>query len=300
MKRMKYSTRQKLVGLLFVAPWIIGFVLFTMVPFVQTIQYSFNEVRFRPDGIAMTPVGLDNFANVLYVDPDFKMKIAEYVKLVFLFVPMVVVFSVIIAVLLNTKMRGRRIFRAIYFLPVILISGPVLDNLNEMGATTLKGVNNFFIYEFIEENFPSFLSTPILYIFSSVVLFLWFSGVQILILLSGLQKTDPSIYEALSIDGASAWQQFWKMTMPTLKPFIFLITVYTIVDVSNSDTNPLISIIQRAMFNGQKGFGFAAAATWIYFFMIVIAVVLAYLLLGREKHERFAKVEKHRKRRSGK
>lgn len=282
------------------APWIIGFALFTMIPFVQTIQYSFNEVRFRPDGIVMTPVGLDNFANVLYVDPDFKMKIAEYVKLIFLFVPMVVVFSVIIAVLLNTKMRGRRIFRAIYFLPVILISGPVLDNLNEMGATTLKGVNNFFIYEFIEKNFPSFLSTPILYIFSSVVLFLWFSGVQILILLSGLQKTDKSIYEALSIDGASAWQQFWKMTMPTLKPFIFLITVYTIVDVSNSDTNPFVYIIKQAMFDGNKGFGFAAAATWVYFFMIVLAVVIAYLLLGREKHDRFIKVEKRRKRRSGK
>ena len=297
MKRLKLkrSTRNKLTGLLFILPWIIGFIAFTLVPFIQTARFSLSKVYFRADGIFMEFVGIKNFTDVLLVDPDFKLKIPEFLKNMFLFVPMVLVFSIILSVLLNARIRGKRIFRAVYFLPVILMSGPVINNLVNMQATTLKGVSTFFVYEFIAKHFPTVLSMPILYIFDNVVLFLWFSGVPILIFLSGLQKTDQSIYEAAKVDGASAWQQFWKITMTTLKPFVFLNAIYTIVEVSNSALNPFIAIIKKSMFEGDKGFGFAAAATWIYFAMILLAVVTAFLLLGRGEKEE--KVKKERRRR---
>lgn len=296
MKQIKRSTRDKLAGLLFVLPWIIGFLAFTLVPFARTIRFSVSKVAFQATGITTSPVGLKNFTDVLMVDPDFKLKIPDFLKDMFFFVPMVLVFSIILAVLLNSKMRGKRVFRAIYFLPVILMSGPVINNLINMNATTLKGVNSFFVYEFIAQHFPGFLSMPILYIFDNVVLFLWFSGVPILIFLSGLQKTDRSVYEAAKVDGASAWQQFWKITMATIKPFIFLNAVYTIVEVSGSALNPFIEIIDKSMFDGQKGFGFAAAATWIYFGMILLAVLVAFLLLGRTEKEPKVKKERRRKR----
>lgn len=280
-KRLSQITKHKLTGILFVAPWIIGFLVFTLMPFFQTLQYSFSTVRFLPNGIKTAFVGLDNFAQVLFTDPKFKLAIPGYLKQMFIFVPMVLVFSIIISVLLNTKIRGKRFFRAIYFLPVILMSGPVVTNLVAMDATTLSGVQDFFVYEFIAENFPAFLSMPILYIFDNSILFLWFSGVQVLIFLSGLQKTDKSVYEAARVDGASPWQQFWKITVVDLKPFIFLNAIYTIVDVSTSNINEFIYIIEKSMFDGTKGFGFAAAATWIFFFMIVAAVLVAFLLLGR-------------------
>ncbi len=281
MKKMKYSTKQKLVGLAFVSPWIIGFLVFTLLPFFQTIQYSFSTVRFLPEGIALDSVGFDNFVKVLLVDPDFLLKLPDYAMQIFIFVPMVVILSIIIALLLNTPIKAKRVFRAIYFLPVILMSGPVIENLMKLNVTKLVGVDSFFVYEFIAKSFPSAVAMPILYVFQNVVLFLWFSGVQILIFLSALQKNDKSTYEAARVDGASTWQQFWKITLPIIKPFIFLNLIYTIVDVSNSAVNPFISIIKKAMFNGQKGFGFSAAATWLYFFLILIAVIIAYLLLGR-------------------
>lgn len=295
-KVLKHSTKRKFTGLAFVSPWIIGFLVFTLIPFFQTIVYSFSEVRFLIDGIETSFVGLDNFAKVLFVDPEFKLKLPEYLKQIFIFVPMVLVFSIILSILLNSKLKGKRIFRAIYFLPVILMSGPVVENLISMNATKLAGVQSFFVYEFIEKAFPGFLSMPILYIFDNVIMFLWFSGVQILIFLSGLQKTDPSVYEAAKVDGASSWQQFWKITMTNLKPFIFLNAIYTIVDISNTDVNPFIKLIKKSMFDGKMGFGFSAAATWLYFFMIVVAVLIAFLLLGRgEKEIKDKKVKKGRR-----
>ena len=162
------------------------------------------------------------------------------------------------------------------------MSGPVVSSLQAMGAVTLNGVTSFSVYDFIGRALPGFLSMPIFYVFDNFILFLWFSGVQILIFLSGLQKVRPAIYEASMVDGASAWQQFWKITMPTLRPFIFLNAIYTIVDVSMASTNPIISLIKDKMFapiNG--GFGISAALSWVYFIVILVAVLLVWLLFGR-------------------
>jgi ABC-type sugar transport system permease subunit len=279
--KIKRSTTHKIVGLLFVLPWIIGFLWFTLYPFVETIRYSFSDVRFLLDGVALDPVGFNNFVHVLAGDPDFLLRLPGFLMQMFLLVPMVLVFSIILALILNTPLRGRRIFRAIFFLPVIIMSGAVLDNLQRFGATRLSGLEHFFVYQFIGESLPNFLSTPILFIFDNVVMFLWFSGVQILIFLSGLQKVDRSIYEASSVDGASAWQKFWKITIPTIKPFIFLCALYTVVHISNSPLNPIITLIQDAMFSLIRGFGFAAATTWLYFFLVVAVVFFYYMVLGR-------------------
>ncbi|HBM79751.1 MAG TPA: sugar ABC transporter permease, partial [Clostridiaceae bacterium] len=282
MAQIKRSTRNKAIGLAFISPWLAGFLIFTLYPIIETIRYSFSDVSFLPDkGVSTKYVGLNNFVKVLFVDPDFKLKIPEYLQQLFLLVPMVLVFSVLLALLLNTKLKFRRVFRAIFFLPVIIISGPVLSNLTEMGATKLNGIENFFVFKFIKQALPGAISAPLVYIFQNVVMFLWFSGVQILIFLSALQKVDKNIYEAAMVDGASGWQKFWKITMPTLKPFIYLNAIYTIVDVSKSSLNPFIEMIKYDMFRDRYGFGFSAAATWIYFAFILLAVFLAYLLFGR-------------------
>jgi ABC-type sugar transport system permease subunit len=279
--KIKRSTKEKLIGLLFVSPWILGFIVFTLYPLIQSIVYSFSKVRFFPNGkVDITNVGMNNYVKLLFNDPEFLLQIPNFLKDMFFSVPMVVIFSVLLAILLNTKIKFRRVFRALFFLPVIIISGPVLAKLEEFGATTINDVENFFVYTYISESLPNFLSTPVLYAFSNVILFLWFSGVQILIILSSLQKVDHAVYEASTVDGASKWQQFFKLTLPTLKPFIFVISIYTIVDVSNSGLNPFIGIIKNSMYQDIKGFGYSAAATWIYFFLILAIVIVAYLLLG--------------------
>lgn len=282
MKRLTAKRKKQLLGMLFVSPWVFGFLVFTAYPLITTVQYSFSTVRFLLDGIQTTHVGFTNFTDVLTKDPDFKLALPQYLMQLFYIVPMVLVFSILLSLLLNCRIKLRRLFRALFFLPVIIMSGPVVSNLRQMGAASIQGLGAFPVYRFIGEHFPAAASAPILYIFDNAVLILWFSGVQILIFLSGLQKIDRSIYEAAMVDSASGWQQFWKITMPTLKPFIFLNGIYTIVDISMSAMNPITIFIKQGLFSATKGFGFSAAASWIYFILILAAVFLMYLLFGRE------------------
>ncbi|MBM7581577.1 ABC-type sugar transport system permease subunit [Caldicoprobacter guelmensis] len=283
MVKMSLRTKEQLIGLGFVSPWIIGFIVFMIYPIFNTILYSFSEVRFLLNAVQTTFVGFFNYTDVLLKDPDFKLALPQYFMQLLLFVPMVVIFSLMLSLLLNSKLKGRSFFRALFFLPVIIMSGPVVDNLKSMNAITLQGLFNFPVYKFIAQYLPSFVSVPILYVFNNAVLILWHTGVQTLIFLSALQKIDRSMFEASMVDGASSWQQFWKLTLPVLRPFIFLNIIYTVMDVSMSTLNPIIVQIKLAMFNIRKGFGFAAAASWIYFIIILFAVMLAYLLFGREK-----------------
>ena len=293
---MKQRTRNALAGLLFISPWIIGFLVFTLYPLLETLRYSVSKVRIQTTGVTTEFIGLVNFKQVLLQDPDFMVQVPGYLQQIFLLVPMSIVFSVLLSILLNQSLAGRRFFRAVFFLPVILMCGPLLTNILELDATTLEGVREFVIYKFIDDYFPQLLAAPLLYIFDNIILILWFCGVQILIFLSGLQKIDRSVYAAAMVDGASAWQQFWKITLPTLKPFILLNAIYAIVDVSSSSLNTVTKVIKDGMFAAAKGSGFSAAAGYIYFLFILIFILCVYLLLGHGEY-RERKALKNPKRR---
>lgn len=128
------------------------------------------------------------------------------------------------------------------------------------------------------------------------MLIFWFSGVQVLIFLSGLQKVDNSLYEASMVDGASAWQRFWKITIPVVKPFILLIAVYTVVDIALSSLSPFTKVIQDGMFAPSKGFGFSSAASWLYFLFVLAALLLAFLVFGRKEKDPMRQKDKERRR----
>ena len=164
-------------------------------------------------------------------------------------------------------------------------AGTVLNNLSEMGAAQLKGLSTFPVYAFLDKYLPSAASMPILYVFDHAVMILWFCGVPILIFLSGLQKTDNAVYEAAMVDGASAWQSFWKITIPSLRSFFFLNGVYSVVEISMRASNPIVKLIKDGMFQITRGFGFSAAVSMIYFVIILAAVLILYLLFGREKKD---------------
>lgn len=282
-RKLKLRSRKQWLGILFVSPWIAGFLIFTLYPLITTIVYSFSTVRFKLDGISTTYENIKNYTDVLFKDPEFKLALPKYLFDIFYFVPMVLVFSILLSLLLNNNLKGRSLFRALFFLPVIIISGPVVENLQTMGAASLQGLGSFPVYRFIHESIPDFIAAPVLYVFDNAIMILWYTGVQTLIFLSAMQKIDRSIYEASMVDGASNWQLFWKIIVPTIKPFIFLNSIYTIVDVSMSSMNPIIIEIKSAMFNIKKGFGFAAAASWLYFFIILLTVLISYFLFGRER-----------------
>lgn len=288
-----------LVGLSFVFPWLIGFLVLALYPFIQMIIYSFNTVTVTAKGIIMQPVGLEKYRQVLFVESAFRTGMLNYGRILLL-VPVIVVLAIILSVLLNTKIPCKGLFRAIFFLPVILLNPPMYQNLQNMDAFELSGVNRFFVFQFINESLPPQLADQIMYVMLNIVVCLWYSGVQIQIFLSAMQKVDGNLYEAAMVDGANAWQKFWKITMPTLRPFILINTVYTIVILSDAPFNQLKGIMgDSVIFDARFGYGYAAAAAWLYFFVRLLVVFVAYLLVGRKEKPIYVDPETHARIRRG-
>ncbi|MBC2104987.1 sugar ABC transporter permease [Listeria booriae] len=268
------------VGYLFILPWIIGFLIFTAFPIIYSIYLSFFKVTITTRGIQTVFVKFQNFQQAFTGDIDFLNKVWTFTKEIFIAVPLIVILALIIAILLNQDIKFRGFFRTIFFLPVIIASGPVLAKLMGQGITSIPAVKESFIYRMALDNSDFFLAPVLIYILDNTIVLLWFSGVQILIFIAALQKMDPQAYEAAKIDGASTWEIFWKITLPSLYPMIFVNIIYTTVMYSVSTLNPVIDHIKVNMFKLQSGFGYSSALSWIYFVIIsLILLIMAAVVM---------------------
>jgi oligogalacturonide transport system permease protein len=279
-REMRYRTRQALAGYAFVSLWIIGFAVFTFLPLVQTLYYSVNQVQVSATGINLEPVRWQNYTRALLTDPTFVELLIEYTIETLVSVPIILIFSLIIALFLNLKFKFKGIFRTIFFLPVVITSGPVIQELVAQGATTVPGIAlTGTLTEFLA-GLPRYLRNPAEYLLTSFILILWFSGVQILIYLSSLQKIDPAIYEAAAIDGASAWEAFWKLTLPSLSTTTIIVAVYTIITLSHFSENKVIKYIYGQTYAVGGGIGYASAMSFLYFFVLLLLLGIIFFLLS--------------------
>ncbi len=292
-KRGPLEKQEARAGVLFVLPWLIGAAVFLIYPLAMSLWYSLNNIRLTSEGMKFTFLAQGNFTQILLSDPDFLPDLVDYLLSTVISVPVIVVFALMIALMLNEKIRGKSFFRLIFFLPVIIVSGPILNSLTEQNASTISVIDSQAVTSAIASFLPAMIAQPISELFSNMVTILWYSGVPILIFLSALQKIDRSQYEAAYVDGASGWERFWKITLPSVKPMILLNCIYTIVFVSSNDQNKLIGLIKAAMFSGtsEKGYGYASAMAWIYSLVVLLLVGLFTLIFmaRKDKYEREAK-----------
>ncbi|MBQ9140942.1 MAG: ABC transporter permease subunit [Lachnospiraceae bacterium] len=281
----RLARREAITGLLFVTPWIIGAAIFLAYTMGVSFWYSLNNIRITPLGKNFTFLGVGNYTQIMVADTDFLPQLTEYITSTILSVPIIVVFALIIAMLLNGKIKCKGFFRLIFFLPVIVVSGPVMGMLASQGAATISSIDTQAITTAVAGFLPIGMANAIADLFSNMITVLWYSGVQILIFLSALQKIDSSMYEAAQMDGGSGWECFWKITLPTIKPMILLNVVYTIVFISGNEQNSIITLIQNAMFSGtkEKGYGYASAMAWLYSLVVVLIVVIFAILLMARK-----------------
>lgn len=289
----KLEKREARFGYVFVAPWIIGVLLFLLFPLGQSFYYMWYNIRITPLGTNFTFVGTGNFTQIWMENPEFPQQLVTYIWQTIVEVPVITVFALIIAMMLNSKIHLKGFFRLIFFLPVIIVSGPVMNMLVSEGASSIPAMNTQSVVAALDTFLQSSVATSIGELFSNMIMILWYSGVQILIFLSALQKVDPSMYEAAKIDGGSGWECFWKITLPTIKPMILLNAIYTVIFLSGNEQNELINMIKSAMFSGtkEKGYGYASAMAWMYSVVITLIVLLFFLLLGskRDAYDRIAK-----------
>ena len=284
-KSGRLAKREAITGLIFVTPYILGAAIFLVFTMGYSFWFALNNVRITPLGLNLIFVGTGNFTQILFEDPDFPVYLIDYLASTILSIPIIVVFALIIAMLLNGKIKMKGFFRLIFFLPVIVVSGPVMGMLTSQGAASLSTIDTVAISNVLTNVMPYYMVGTIIELFESMILVLWNSGVQILIFLSALQKIDSGMYEAAKIDGGSGWECFWKITLPTIKPMIILNVIYTAVFVSSTSSNAIILLIQRSMFSGtkEKGYGYASAMAWLYSLFVLLIVILFYALLKARK-----------------
>lgn len=281
-RSLRPRTRSTITGTLFFLPWLIGFFAITAYPLVYSLVICFNQVQIKPGAIELKSVGWEYFRQAFAVDTEYPTKLLASLASVLLGTPLVVVFSLVIALLLNRRFRGRTVYRIVFFLPVVIMSGPVMSELmTESSAMSINmdimGLRSILME--LDYGWARILLTFL----NSFVRILWFCGVQIIVFLAGLQKIDRNMYEAAAIDGATAWEAFWKITLPHLRPIILLNAIYTIIEMGTAADDATNGKIVSAIRDIARPYSYAAVLSWIYAFGLLLLILLAFLLLRPRK-----------------
>ena len=291
LRRMNLQRKKGLWGWVFIAPFVVGFLLIYSKVFVQSIIFSFQSFSSDEGGMVKTFVGWSNYKNIFLENADFNKTLISSVSLSVFNVPVILILSLFVAVLLNQKMRGRAIFRAIFFIPVILSTGIIAqaEQSNRMvntmmdisgaatGATGSGIISAMDIQAFLSQiKIGTEITGYVVSASNNIYNILNLSGVQILIFLAGLQSISPSVYESAKIEGATGWESFWKITFPMVKP---LNLFYSLIDSFTNPQNGLITLIYNTGIK-QGRFGIATAMAWSYTAIIAALVAVLIIIIG--------------------
>lgn len=275
-RKLKSSLIEYLEGTLFIAPWFIGFLIFMAFPIGYSLFMSFQNVTVTATKTTTQFIGLTNYRRILFEDGSILYnQLLPFLRQALFMIPIIVIFALMIAIILNQKFAGRAFFRAIFFLPVLLATGEVVKEFLTQGEGDLGFMSKYNVSGLIKANLSATWSGPLISILDSFVLILWYSGVQILIFLGGRQTISNSAYEAARIDGAGPWETFWKITLPAMTPFIFLNMIYTIVDLFTYPTNPILMKVR------ESEYGQYSALIWLYFLIISFFLAIIFFIFNK-------------------
>lgn len=307
-KRKRASSLERIksrAGWLFILPFVIGFILVYLPIVFESIYFSFTSIKIlQGGGFEAIPVGFDNYREALFTDPNFVQRLTTGLQNLLFEIPAIVIFSLFMAILLNQKMAGRAVFRTIFFIPVILGTGIIdrIDQGNEMlnyMENTANTINSgaadgsssssaaveivsamdfrmlFRYMRGIDESLVMYVINMVNNIYAIVNK----SGVQMLIFLGGLQSISPVIYESAFMEGASAWETFWKITFPMISPMILVNAIYTVIDSFTSQRNTVMTFIAY-MYDQPDGNVLSSAMSWIYFLIVIAAMALVGVIVS--------------------
>lgn len=279
-KKLTARGKENLAWLFFVAPFIIGTICFFVYPLISSFILSFGDLDKSRPGYHIEITGFQNYYNAFFQSTVFVPSLLKELKNTLLKVPLTLVFSLIIAIMLNKLTLGKGLFRVVVLLPFLLGTGAVMQQLLTQGLD--KQIVNLSNGEIIPISMIQYISADLISlieaVFKVIVRVLWGSGVQILLFLSALQGISPALYEAAHIDGANEYEVFWKITFPMVAPITLLNMIYSIINSFTDSSNSVLNyIIDRSVTHAQ--FGFSSAMGWIYFAIIAIIIGLASLLI---------------------
>lgn len=291
MKRKKAAgieTLKARYGTWFSMLWLVGMVLFFIIPIALSIWYSFSDIKIDANKVTVILTGLKNYRHLIYTNPKYMNNLISGISSIFSKVPFILVISMILGMLLNNGFKGRLFFRSLFFLPVIISSGVVLDLFLEAaqgdatsvaGADTLSfGMMNF--GELLEGlnlpgNIQRYLSTAL----DNLFMLIWQSGIQIILIIAGLQTIPDLLYEVAQVEGATKWEQFWFITLPMMIRTILIVLIYTIVETVTIKTNSVIKQGYNFFYNLEYGLG--SAALWLYFALVAVIIGIIFFVFNK-------------------
>ncbi len=284
--KLGLMTKRSLYGWLFILPFILGFVFFILSPLYTALVLSFNTQVFDTvTGIInIEPYGFTAYIEAFTEQADFINNLMASGKNLVIQVPSILIFSFLMANILNQNFRGRTVARAILFMPVITSAGVAASlltgegafdesQMSSMGAQAMNIAGN--IEETIGGTFGSFIGAA----FDELSTILNSSGVPILIFLAGLQTISPSIFESSKVEGATSWENFWKITFPMISPMILVNAIYTMIDVLCGMSNPMLSYLYAE--NGAAKQVDLMAMSWMYFLIVAILISVVALIISK-------------------
>jgi multiple sugar transport system permease protein len=279
--------QQDAPGYLFLLPWFVGFFGLTLGPMVISFYLSFNHFDLLT---APRWAGVDNYVRMFTNDPKFAASMRVTFFFVIFSVPLKLAFALGVALLLNRGMKGLPLYRALFYLPSLLGASVAIAILWRQIFAGDGLVNKFLsIFGIVG---PSWISNPNYSLWTLIILAIWQFGSPMIIFLAGLRQIPQDMYEAASLDGASKWRQFWKITLPLLTPVVFFNAIIQTIEAFKSFTpafiisggtgNPINSTLFYTLYLYQEAFGFfrmgyASALAWVLLALVAIFTAFSFL-----------------------
>lgn len=275
-------------GWLFVSPWVLGIAVFFVWPMIGTVIYSFSRLSVGEVGFETEFVGFANYLHFFTKDTYF---LQDLVSSIFSSLPRVLIiiaFSTLIAIVLKAKFPCRGLARAVFFFPVIIASGPVMSILETqvMGSASATEMTQTYMFRapdlvkvFASLGLPDQVLESITAIVNQVFDLTWKSGVQILLMLTAVNNIPSSFYEAAALEGATSWEKFWKVTIPTVSPTLLVVVIYSLIDGFMDYENKILQLISS--FYQSNEYAYSATVGVIYCLCILLLIGIVYKIMSK-------------------
>lgn len=286
-KTSSFYRRQDRWALIMMIPWIIGVLFFFLKPLVEVCIYSLNDITLDLDGLHQTWAGIKNYEYVLRTHATFYQDLITTFAQALPNTVLIIFFSLFAAVLLNGKFRFRGAARVLFFLPIVLATDVINIELSSVSmaaleadstTTSLNGAMMIVNFLITSVGLPVEVISVMMSVIENVFETIKLSGVQILIFLAGLQSVSPSMYEVAKMEGATTYETFWKVTLPTVSPLVMTNVVYTLTD--NLMRTDLIDTMRDTAFQ-QAQYGYSAAMSVSFLFVTLVVIGVVCLILGK-------------------
>ena len=289
--KIGYEKKKSRDGFLFMLPWLIGFILFFLKPIVQAVLFSFSKVSMTENGFSMDFVKFENYRYIFYDSPEFLNNLISSFSSFFYKIPIIFIFSYIIAVALNGKFVGRTFFRSVYFIPAIISTGVVMNYFTGQDAlvegmrdsSSSVYLNGLIDFEevFMDLGLPDSAITFIMRYVDDIFNLLWDCGVPIVLFISGLQTIPDQLYEVSKVEGATKWEEFWYITTPMMSSTVNLILVYISIEFCAGDLNLVMNQAYTLIIN-QQNYGQGLSMMWSFFGVVGLVFALIMVIINRK------------------